>query len=120
MSKKWILYIGIALAIFLAIGGYFLWSVKDYTDKVPHITPRQDVTVAKEQMLMVEDLFEIECKGSYSLKLQIRETDIEDATVSEDGKMLYTGSSAGSLRVLVSGTGEVAEHVEAETVLTVQ
>lgn len=120
MNKKWMIYIGIALAIFLAIGGYFLWSVKDYTDKVPHITPRKDIIAEKEQMMMVEDLFEIECKGSYNLKLQIRETDIEDVAVSEDGKTLYTGSGAGSICVLVSGTGEVAEYVEAETVLIVQ
>lgn len=113
-------YIGIALAVFLAIGAYLLRGVKDYTDKVPHISPRENTVVAKETVLMAEDLFEIECKGSYHLKLQIRETDIDDATVSEDGKTLYTGSSAGSLRVLVSGTGEVAEHVEEEIRLTVE
>lgn len=45
-------YIGIALAVFLAIGVYLLRGIKDYTDKVPHISPRENTVVAKETVLV--------------------------------------------------------------------
>lgn len=42
-GKKWIVYIGIAAMFFACIGLYLLWSVKDYIDKVPDITPKTSV-----------------------------------------------------------------------------
>lgn len=110
---------GIVVLFFVFIGLYLLWELKEYTDRVPKITPKENVTVKAGQTLFVEDMFEIECKGAYVMKLHIGETDISDAVVSEDKKQLYVGSKAGTIRVVVDGSGEVAEYVDGETVITV-
>ena len=122
-KKKWIKGIGIAAVIVLlvlaGIGVYLLWGLYDYMAKVPDITPKESVEVKVGQTLSTEDVFDITCKGSYTEKLSIKETDIPDAAVSPDGKELYVGSKPGSICVYISATGEVAEHADEETVIKV-
>ncbi len=118
-GKRWMVYIGIAIAFFACIGLYLLWGVKDYIDKVPNITPKTFLQVKAGQVLTAEDMFDIQCKGSYVAKLSIEETDISDAAVSADKQTLYVGSGQGSIRIYVVATGEVAESVDAKNTIVV-
>lgn len=118
-SKKWMIYIGIAVAIPAAVVLYLLWGVKNYLDRVPDITPKASLQVATGQELTAEDIFDIQCKGSYMTKLNIEETDISDALVSADRQTLYVGSVPGSIRVYVVATGEVAESTDSENTIVV-
>ena len=112
--------VGVVLFVIICIGAYLLWALNDYLAKVPDITPKESVEVAVGQTLTVEDVFDITCKGSYTAKLSIKETDITDASVSGDGKELYVGSRPGTICIYISATGEVAEHADGETVIKVK
>ncbi len=118
-SKRWIIYIVIALVIPAGVCLYLLWGLKDYMDKVPDITPKASLQVTTGQELTAEDIFDIQCKGSYVTKLNIEETDIADAVVSADRQTLYVGSVPGSIRVYVVATGEVAESTDSENTIVV-
>ncbi len=118
-GKKWIVYIGIAMTFFVCVGLYLLWGLNDYMEKVPQITPKASLQVTTGQELTVEDMFDIQCKGSYVTKLSIMETDISDAMVSADGQTLYVGSAPGSIRISLLATGEVAETTDAKNTIIV-
>lgn len=84
-------------------------SVKDYTDQCPHIYPRESVTAEKGSTLMLEELAEVKVlKGDHPFQAWIEpelSTQIPDAEVSADGKMLYVGTSAGTITATINARG---------------
>ena len=118
-GKRWIVIISIVLVLIACIVLYLLWGVKDYMDKVPDITPKEKVTVKTGQTLTAEDMFDITCKGDYKVSLNIMDSDIPDAKVTEEKQALFVGSSQGTIRVLICVTGEVAESTDAENTIVV-
>ena len=107
------------IVFFVAVGLFFYCGIKNYVDKVPKITPKSEISVMAGQTMATEDMFAVECKGKYELNLQIIESNIADAKVSDDKQTLYVGSSAGTIKIGVSGYGEVAEPVQEENRITV-
>lgn len=117
--NKWVVVIGAVLLFFACIGLYLVWELKDYIDKVPKITPKESVTVQTGQTLTVDDIFDVECKGEYRMRLTISETEIPDAEISDDKQSVYVGSTPGTIRITAGGSGEVAEWAENENVIVV-
>lgn len=118
-KKKIIFVVSGVVLLFVAIVLFLGFGMKDYVDKVPKITPKNEVSAAAGQTLSIEDIFDVECKGEYELNLSLADTDVFDAKVSDDKQTLYVGSSAGTITVSVTGYGEVAEPVGEENTVTV-
>lgn len=118
--KGWMIWLSAFLVILACVGLYLLWGLKDYMDKVPKITPKENVTAKSGQVLTAEDIFDIECKGSYEIKLSVVESDISDAKAGDEKQTIFTGTGKGTIRVLICASGEVAESADAENVVTVE
>lgn len=115
MNKKMIIGVVIAGIVVCLLG---MVSIKNYVDRGPKLTVKEIGNVEAGQTLALSDMVDVECKGDYRLALVI-DSEITDARVSEDKQSLFVGSSSGTIRVMISGYGEVAEFVSDEIVIHV-
>ena len=123
MQKKLQTVFKIAGRIFISM--VVIWGIltillmKNYVDKTPKLTPKAPIVAEAGQTLSISDLFEIDCEGKYQLNLAIADTDITDVRLSSDKQSLFVGNRAGTITVVVSGYGEVAELVSAQNDITI-
>ena len=116
--------------IVLVFGGVCVVGAVNYVNRVPKITASEPLEVACGTTLSVSDLAEITCKGKYTVKLGIAETNVNSAKVLEeelqvegDGTnqpVLYVGDEAGYLRLTINAVGSVAEYVSANVTIYVK
>lgn len=113
MNKKLILGIVIAFTAFIVIVGGIALAVvlpiKDYVDRTPTIVSNTSITAESGDTLSISDLCTVECKGDYTLRLVILESQVSDAYVSQDGQTLHVGSETGIITVSIVGRGDNAE-----------
>lgn len=117
-KKKVLIIVFVILAIICAVVALGVYAIKDYIAKVPKLTMKWIGEVEAGQSLTVQDLVDVECDGDYHLDIAI-DTNIDDAKVSDDKQSLYVGSQSGYIKVVVSGSGSVAEHTSAEGIIYV-
>lgn len=117
-KKKIMIIVIIILVVLFGIVAIGIYAIKDYVAKTPKITMKWIGEVEAGKTLTLQDLVDVECDGDYHLDIAIN-TNIDDAKVSDDKQSLYVGSQSGYIKVVVSGSGRVAEHTSAEGVVYV-
>ena len=125
---SWILWS--ILGIMLVFGMACVAGAINYVNRVPEVTARESLEVACGTTLSLNDLAEITCKGKYTVRLAIAETNVNSAKVLEeelkvegDGTnqpVLYVGDEAGYLRLTINAVGSVAEYVSASVTIYVK
>lgn len=133
-NKKRLWIIWSILGIVLVFGGAGVAGAIHYVNQVPKITAREFVEVKSGETLSLSDLAEITCKGKYTVRLEIAETNVnsakvleeelkaegdgtkqeKDASKPDDGMShpaLYVGDEAGYVRLMINVAGYVAELV---------
>lgn len=146
MGKKkytWILWS--ILGIALIFGVVCVAGAMGYVNRVPKITASEPLEATCGTTLLVSDLAEITCKGKYTVRLAIAETNVNTARVLEgqefkpdaDGTKqereaskshgdvtndpaLYVGDEAGYIHLVINATGSVAEYVSASVTIYVK
>ena len=108
-GKKIIRGIGAAAVAAVLLCGAGLYR---YVSNVPKVTPKQWVAdAASGQSYFLEELADVKCRGDYTGKLQIIDTDIEDAVIKgENSNILDTGTHAGYIRLSASARGDHSEY----------
>ncbi len=99
---------GIAVFVVLVFGVGIL-KVKDYTDRCPHIYPKEYVMAEVGSTLTLEELADVKVlKGNHSFEAWIEsdiETQITDAKVSDDRQSIYVGTDIGNITATIDARG---------------
>ena len=105
-SKKIVVAV-VVIGILLAAGIWCIYRAKDYTGRVPQLTPKtlKEYYVPGET-IKAEDLVDVECKGKYRLDLWLDPGETYAKIV--DGKIVINSSGIVGdveMHVTVSGFG---------------
>lgn len=94
--------------------------LKRYIDETPKITPKSQVTVQVGDTVKWQDLFEVECKGQYTMKMSTEAAYYNVVEMAKDGQSFVAKGHADSIVIYVVGRGENAESVDATTTITIE
>ncbi|MBQ9983504.1 MAG: hypothetical protein IJP29_02840 [Lachnospiraceae bacterium] len=120
-AKKIMAVVGVAIVlaiIFLYV--VFYLPIKDYIDKVPEITPKSRLTVEIGDTVEWADLFDVECKGEYTLKLAVQDQYYNVIEMSEDRQSFIVKGKADEVTIYVTARGENAEMVDSSNTITIE
>lgn len=119
--KKMITIVGMVLVLMIAVLFATLYlPLKRYLDQTPKITPKSQVTLQVGDTVKWQDLFEVECKGQYTVKMSTEATYYNVVEVAKDGQSFVAKEQADSVTIYIVGRGENAESVDATTTITIK
>ena len=110
--------LGICAVLALIFGGICIWGVKRYIDRVPRITPYENLSFTQGSELLPIDLAEITVadKSTFVTKRIIdakwADGTYDELAISENGEVLRVGDKTGALCVWVQATGVEAREAE--------
>lgn len=133
-KKKYGKILWIMMTLLLLAVGVCMAGVIDYLNRVPKISAKESLEVISGETLSVSDLAKITCKGKYTVRLAIAETNVKSAKVLDDepklegdgsaqkrdDPALYVGDESGYIRLLIVPQGTVAERVSAYVTIYVK
>jgi len=121
-KKRWGMRIGVGVMAVLAIlVGICVMQLFHYGSRAPKLTVKERLEFPCGTQIPWKELASVECKGSYSLRLMILDTNIPTAKVLEEkDQKLFTGEEAGYVRISIIASGEVAELVSEEAIVYVK
>lgn len=67
-----------------------------------------------------QDLFNVECKGQYTMKMSIEREYYNVVEVAKDGQSFVAKEQAEEVTIYIVGRGENAESVDATTTITIE
>lgn len=121
--KKRKFTVAIVLAVLIPVIGIFAigaYGVSSYLNKVPTLTPKENVTIKTDSSISIEGLCDIEKDAEKRIISAVwADGTSEGAEISEDGQSLRTGDKTGTLTVSIGATGENHESRSAEVIVTV-
>ncbi len=123
-KKKTGKVIGI-LAVILTIMIAFIFIVfylplKKYIDATPKVTPISQVEIRVGDTVQVSDLFNVECKGDYTVKMSVSEKGYSVIQMSKDGQSFVANGAAEEVVIYVNARGSNAESVGATNTITIR
>lgn len=119
--KKIIISVCIVIAVLFTIVCISLFvSLVKYTNQVPKITPKADVVVHVGDEVELLDVFDVECKGEYYLKMNFESSDAFVVEMSEDKQSFVAKEKAENVVIYVYGSGENAELVSSKNTITIE
>ncbi|MBR4345388.1 MAG: hypothetical protein IKP75_00400 [Oscillospiraceae bacterium] len=117
--KKAIKTVLIILAVLMAVGAaVIIYGVTDYMNRVPVITPYENITVNTGETLTIDRLAKVEKAVQMSI-YQTSEGLPGDAAIAPDNLSIYVGEEPCTIKVYVSATGSNSESREEAVVITV-
>jgi len=121
-KKRWGLRIVIAvITVILILGVICVMGAVRYVSLVPKLTVKEQLEVPCGAQISWKELVSVECKGDYSVRLMITDTNSSTAKVlGEKDPELYVGEETGYVRLSVTAVGEVAELVQEEAIVYVK
>ncbi len=108
----------VVLIVFVYVALYL--PLKRYIDETPKITPKSQVTVQVGDTVKWQDLFEVECKGQYTMKMSTEAAYYNVVEMAKDGQSFVAKGHADGIVIYVVGRGENAESVDATTTITIK
>ncbi len=108
----------VVVIVFVYIALYL--PLKRYIDQTPKITPKSQVTVHVGDTVDWQDLFDVECKGQYTMKMSIETEYYNVVEVAEDGKSFIAKEQADEVAIYIVGRGENAESVDSSTIIQIE
>ena len=94
--------------------------LKKYIEATPKITPNAQVTVQVGDTVEWQDLFDVECKGDYTVKMSVSEKDYSVIQMSKDGQSFVATDAAKGVVIYVYARGSNAESVDATNTITIE
>ena len=114
-----ILAVILVVVFVLAFVVLFL-PLKKYLDATPKIAPISQVEVKVGDTVQVSDLFDIECRGDYTVKMSVDASDYFVIQMSEDGQSFVAKGAAEGIVIYVNARGSNAESVDATNTITIE
>lgn len=108
----------VVVIVFVYIALYL--PLKRYIDQTPKITPKSQVTVHVGDTVDWQDLFDVECKGQYTMKMSIETEYYNVVEVAKDGKSFIAKEQADEVAIYIVGRGENAESVDSSTIIKIE
>ncbi len=109
----------VAIVFVLAVFVFYL-PLKKYMDATPKITPKSQVTVQVGDTVEWQDLFDVECKGDYTVKMSIDADDYPTIQMSEDGQSFVANGTVEGVVIYMYARGSNAESVDATNTITIE
>ena len=94
--------------------------LKRYIDQTPKITPKSQVIVHVGDTVDWQDLFDVECKGQYTVKLSIHADDYNVVEIDKDGQFVVAKEQADKVTIYIVARGENAESVDSSTTIQIE
>lgn len=113
----------IMLILFVLIAFVYITlylPLKRYIDQTPKITPIPQVTVHVGDTVDWQDLFNVECKGQYTMKMSIETEYYNVVEVAKDGQSFIAKEQADEVTIYIVGRGENAESVDSSTTIQIE
>ncbi len=101
----------LTLLIILAISAVICFvGVYGYTGNVPKLTLKTKAfDMPGGVTCIASEMVDVKCRGDYELRINILDTNIPTAKVTEDSSAVYTGDTSGFIHVEILGIGKRSE-----------
>ncbi len=108
----------VVVIVFVYVALYL--PLKRYIDETPKITPKSQVIVHVGDTVEWQDLFDVECKGQYTVKLSIHEDYYNVVGMDKEGQSFVAKEQADAVTIYIVGRGENAESVDSSTTIRIE
>lgn len=120
-ARKVITVVCVVLALSIAmLYVVFYLPLKRYIEATPKITPKSQVTVQVGDTVEWQDLFDVECKGDYTVKMSVSGKDYSVIQMTKDGQSFVATGAAEGVVIYVNARGSNAESVDATNTITIE
>ena len=121
--KKRKFTVAIVLAVMIPVIGIFaigIYGVSSYLNKIPTLTPKENVTVKTDSSISIEQICDFEKDVGKRISSAVWEDGTsEGAEISEDGQSIKTADKTGKLTISIYVTGANHESRSADVTITV-
>lgn len=118
---KVITVVCVVFALIIAILYVVLYlPLMRYIEATPKITPKSQVTVQVGDTVEWQDLFDVECKGDYTVRMSVSEQEQSAIEMSKAGQSFVAKDAAKQVVIYVYARGSNAESVSATNTITIE